>query len=90
MAIKLRNTCGLVVNELTADNEFACIKDNIIPVLFDFVARGEHCGDIENSIKFLKEWLCCLWNGLPFRCVPRVMIIAGFNFCIDMINALIR
>ena len=82
MAIKLRNTCGFVVNDLTADNEFACIKDNIIPVLFDFVARGEHCGDIENSINFLKERLHCLWNGLSF------MITAGVNFCIDMMNAL--
>ena len=80
--IALNNTSGFVVNKLIADIEFLCIKDDIISVLFNFVARGEHCGDIENSIKFLKERLRCLLNGLPFRCVPRI------NFCIDMINAL--
>ena len=42
---------------------------------------------IESSIKFLKERLRCLWNGLPFRCVPRVMITTGVAFCIDMVNA---
>ena len=88
-AITLHNTRSFVINELIADNEFSCIKDDIIPVLLNLVARGEHYGDIENSIKFLKEWLHCLWNGLPYRCVPRVMIIAGVNFCIDMINALL-
>ena len=87
-AIALHATRGFVVNELIADNKFACIKDDIIPVLLNLVAHGEHCGDIESSIKFLKERLHCLWNGLPFRCVPWVMITAGVTFCVDMINAL--
>ena len=52
------------------------------------MARGKHCGDIESSIKLLKERLRCLWNGLPFRCVPWVMITTGIAFCIDMVNAL--
>ena len=65
-AIALHNTRDFVVNELIADNEFVCIKDIIIPVLLNLVVRGEHCGDIESFIKFLKEWLCCLWNGLRF------------------------
>ena len=59
-AIVLHNTRGFVINELIADNKFACIKDDIIPVLLNLVARGKHCGDIESSIKFLKERLCCL------------------------------
>ena len=87
-AFDLHNTRGFLVNELIADIEFACIKDQIIPVSLNLVARGEHCGDIENSIKFLKERLRCLWNGLPFRCMPRVMITAGIGFCNNMINAL--
>ena len=52
------------------------------------MARSEHCGDVESSIKFLKERLCCLWNCLLSRCVPRLMITAGIAFCIDMINTL--
>ena len=87
-AIALHNTRGFVVNELIADNEFSCIKDDIIPILLNLVVRGEHCGDIESSIKFLKERLRCLWNGLLFCCVPRVMITAGVAFCVDMVNAL--
>ena len=86
--ITLHNALGFVVNELIVNDKFSCIKDGIIPVLLNLVARGEQCGDIENSIKSLNEWLCCLWNCLPFRCVPQVMITAGINFCIDMINAL--
>ena len=61
----------------------------VIPVFLDLVACREHCGDIENSIMFLKERLRSLWNGLPFRCVPQVMITAGIDFCNDMINALL-
>ena len=52
------------------------------------MARGEHYGDIESSIKFLKERLQCLWNSIPFPCVPRVMTTAGVEFCNDMINSL--
>ena len=59
-AIALHNTRGFVVNELIADNEFSCIKDDSNPVLLNLVAREEHCGDIENSIKFLNEQFCCL------------------------------
>ena len=87
-AIALPSFRGFVVNELITDNNFSCITDDIIPVLLNFVARRGHCGDIEKFINFLKEPLRCLWNGLPFHCVPRVMITAGVNFCIDMINAL--
>ena len=53
--VDLHTTRGFIVNEIIADNEFACIKDKIIPVLLNLVSCGEHCGDIENSIKFLKE-----------------------------------
>ena len=88
MAINLHTTRGFIVNELIGDDEFACIKDKIIPVLLNLVTRGDHCGDIEISIKFLKELLRCLWNGLPFRCAPRVMITDGIDFCNDMINDL--
>ena len=56
-SITLHNTCGFIVNELIADIEFACIKDKSIPVLLNLVTRGEHCGDIESSIMFLKECL---------------------------------
>ena len=87
-AIALHNTRGFVVNELIADNAISCIKDDSNPVLLNLVARGEHCGNIENSIKVLKERLRCLWNGIPFCCVPRIMITACMNFCVDMINAL--
>ena len=65
MAINL--TRGFIVNELIADNEFVCMKEKNIPVLLNLAARREHCGNIEKSIKFLKEQLCYLWNGLPFR-----------------------
>ena len=87
-AIALHNTRSFVFNELIADNVFECIKDDIIPVLLNLVARGKHYGIIESYIKFLKERLCCLWNGLSFPCVPRIMITTGIAFCIDMINTL--
>ena len=42
----------------------------------------------ESSIKFLKEWSQCLRNGFCFRCVSRVMITAGVDFCNEMVNTL--
>ena len=88
VAIALHNTRGFIANELKTDNEFACIKDEIIPVLLNLVAHREHCGDIESSMKFPKERSRCLWNGLPFQCVPQVMLTAGVNFCNNLVNAL--
>ena len=39
-AFDLHNTGGFLVNELKADNEFACIKDQIILVSLNLVVRG--------------------------------------------------
>ena len=39
-AIALQTTRGSVVNELIADNEFACIKKYIITVLLNLMARS--------------------------------------------------
>ena len=45
--LRLYRKQGINVQQLNADNEFECIRDDILPVNLNVVAAGEHVGDIE-------------------------------------------
>ena len=46
---------GIHVNQINTDNEFECIRNNILPINLNVVAAEEHVGDVERSIRTLKE-----------------------------------
>ena len=62
------------MQQLNADNEFECIRDDILPVNLNVVAAGEHIGDIERANRSLKEGTRCEIHRCPYRWYPREMV----------------
>ena len=63
--IHLYHVRGIHVNQINTDNEFECIKNDILPTNLNVVAAEEHVGEIERSIRTMKEGTRCNVQRLP-------------------------
>ena len=73
-AINLYTSRGLTVRDIHADNEFDCIRETIRPIELNIVPADSHVGEVERSIRTIKERLRSCVHGLPFRRLPKLMI----------------
>ena len=73
-AINVYHSRGIHVHNVNTDNEFECIKDDILPVHLNVVAAEEHVGDVERSIRTVKEGTRCDIQRLPYTHYPRAMV----------------
>ena len=73
-AINVYDSRGIHIHNLNTDNEFECIKDDILPVQLNVVAAEEHVGDVERSIRTMKEGTKCDIQRLPYTRYPRAMV----------------
>ncbi|KAI2506455.1 Reverse transcriptase (RNA-dependent DNA polymerase) [Fragilaria crotonensis] len=72
--VHIYSSRGLTVCDIHADNEFDCIRDDVRPIAMNIVTTDSHVGEIERSIRTIKERLRCCVHGLPFRRLPKIMI----------------
>ena len=72
--IKLYASRGFTVRDLHTDGEFECIRGDVLPVVMNVVAADGHVGEVERSIRTVKERLRSCVHGLPFRRVPKLLI----------------
>ena len=47
------------MNQINTDNEFECIKNDTLPTNLNAVAAEGHVGEIEGSIRTMKEGTRC-------------------------------
>jgi hypothetical protein len=66
---------GFNVSSLITDIEFECIRNDIGDVELQIVPADDHVGDIEVSVKIVKEDLRCTVQGLPYKIYPKIMIV---------------
>lgn len=52
----------LTVDQLNIDNEFACIRGNILAASLNMVATEEQMGDMKRSVRAIKEGIRCHVN----------------------------
>ena len=69
------DTRGLQVTQIHADNEWACIHEEIRLENMNAVAAGEHVGGIEISSRALKEGTRDYVQRLPYKQYPKIMVI---------------
>ena len=50
-------------------------------------SREEHVGDIERYIRTIKERMRCVYNTLPFKFVPRIMVMELGKFAVYWLNS---
>jgi hypothetical protein len=73
--MKLYQQRGFYVRDIHCDSEFECIRNDIRPVQLNVVPADSHVGEIERSIRTIKERLRSCVHGLPFKRLPKLMII---------------
>jgi hypothetical protein len=54
-ALKLYSNRGFNVTDVHADNKFECIQEHILPKNLNTVAVDGHVGEVERSIRTIKE-----------------------------------
>jgi hypothetical protein len=84
--INMYHARNLLVTQANVDNEFTCIRDDIRPTTLNVVAAGEHVGDVERSIRTVKESTRCHIHRLPFKYYPKQLIIGCMVHSIKCLN----
>ena len=72
--INVYHSRNLRVTQLNADNEFACIEDEMRSTKMNVVAAGEHVGGIERSNRIVQEGTRQLIHTNPYERYPRIMV----------------
>jgi hypothetical protein len=65
---------GFNVCDIHGDNEFNCIREHVRPVQVNIVPADSHVGEIERSIRTIKERLRACVHGLPFKRLPKLFL----------------
>ena len=73
--IKRYTARGLTVCDIHGDNKLECTRASLLPIGLNVVPADSHVGEIECSIRTVKERLRTCAHGLPFRRLPRLMIV---------------
>jgi hypothetical protein len=68
---------GFVISTLLMDGEFDSIRGDLadMQITLNTVSNDEHVPDVERYIRTVKERTRCIYNTLPFRRIPKRMII---------------
>jgi hypothetical protein len=65
---------GFRVTNVHCDSEFECVQHDFPDIHFAFVAADGHVGEVERSIRTIKERVRAVLHSLPFRRVPILLI----------------
>ena len=72
--LRFYHSRGFLIPDIHCDHEFDCIKNDILPCQLNITPKDDHVGEIERSIRTIKERVRTIIHGLPFRRLPRLMI----------------
>jgi len=59
----------------------------MLHVALNTTASREHVGEIEQKIRVIKERARSTFNTLPYKKIPRVMVIELLHFCVMWMNS---
>ena len=85
-AVKLYKDRGLTVTNIHADNEFECCRTELRPIILNIAGTGMHVGEVERSIRTIKERVRCSIHGLPFKIYPRVLVTGCVTYNIKCLK----
>ena len=74
LVLDLYRARGFNIVDVHADNEFECVKEELRPIHMDNVPADRHIGEIERSVKTVKERLRSTAHGLPFKRIPKLLV----------------
>ena len=83
--ISLYKSRGFKITSILADYEFEPLREHH-PIL-NTAAEDEHVGDIERCIRTIKERTRCRYQTLPYKRIPRIMLIHLVRNAVFWLNA---
>ena len=85
---------GFRIIVIAGDHEFAFISDLVVHLptahKLDWAAASQHCGLIEQNIRFLKEKIRSLYHSLLFKRVPGIMVVLMVLHIVKFVNGFPR
>jgi hypothetical protein len=78
---------GFKVSTLLMDNEFECLIPLLPQLVVNTPAAREHVAEIERRIRTVKERGRGTKNVLPYKMLPKLMLVELINFAIFWLNA---
>ena len=66
---------GFAVIDTHADKEFECLRGCLGNVSLEICGPDEHVPEVERSIRTMKETMQATAHGLPYRPLPKIMIV---------------
>ena len=66
---------GFAVVDTHADKEFECLRGCLGNVSLEICGPDEHVPEVEHSIRTMKETMRATAHGLPYRRLPKIMIV---------------
>jgi len=84
--VNLYHARGFTVSDIHTDNELACIREDIRPIHMDVVPVDSHVGEVERSIRTIKERVRATAHGLPFKRLPRLLVQGIVTHAVQTLN----
>jgi Reverse transcriptase (RNA-dependent DNA polymerase)/Zinc knuckle len=77
------------VTDLLMDGQFEGLKNELsgLGVRLNITGRQEHVPEIERYIRTLKERIRSVYNGLPFKSIPPMMLAELVSYCNFWLNS---
>ncbi len=76
-----------VVQTTMMDMEFDKLKNLLAHVALNTTAAREHVSKIEQKIRIIKDWARGTMTTLPYKKLPRLMVIELLHFCMMWMNS---
>ena len=79
--LNLYKTRAFQVKQINGDNDFMCISNEALHVQMNIVAADEHVGEVERSIRTIKDGTRYHVYRFSYKKYPRQMV----NGCVEMV-----
>jgi hypothetical protein len=77
---------GFHIREVHADVEFECLRQHIAPAILNIVASDSHVGEVERSIRTIKERNRATVHGLPHKRLPKLLVREVVRHSVTCLN----
>ena len=84
--LDLYHARGFKVVDIHADMDFECIQDEVRPVLMNLNAHDDHVGEVERSIRTIKERVRADVHSMPFKRLPKMMVVELVRRAVLVLN----
>jgi hypothetical protein len=80
-------TAGFVIQTALMDMESEKLRMMMPHVALNTMAARKHVGEVEQKIRVIKERARGTFNTLPYKKLPKLMVIELLHFCIMWMNS---